>query len=169
MNNENLIPFSKRTPEELKEIGRKGGVASGKERRKKRRMRELMEIAATLPAKKEYRDFYNDFFGTDEEDVDFEEAYVARLLDDAYNGVESARRTVLRLWGEDDELNERIRNNKENEKIKKAELKAKTGEGQSSGDNQKFADIVLQLANHKNNLEEYEEKPKTITEETVVE
>lgn len=169
MNDENLIPFSKRTPEELKEIGRKGGVASGKKRRKNRRMKELFEIAATLPAKADYKKFYNDFYEIDEDDVDNEQAYVARLWDDAWNGVESARRIVLRMLGEDDELNERIRSNKENEKIKKAELKIKTGEGQTSGDTQKFADIVTQLANHKNNLEEFEEKPKTVVEEKVVE
>lgn len=169
MNDENLIPFSKRTPEELKEIGRKGGVASGKERRKRRRMKELTEMTATLQAPKRGKDYYNDFFELEEDDIDNEMVLVAHLWKDANDGVESARRTLLRLLGEDDELNERIRSNKANEAIKKAELKIKTGEGQTSGDTQKFADIVTQLANHKNNLEEFEEKPKTVVEEKVVE
>lgn len=36
MNEHNLIPNSERSPEELREMGRKGGIASGKARRKKR-------------------------------------------------------------------------------------------------------------------------------------
>lgn len=40
MNDENLIPNSERTPSELREITRKGGINSGKSRRKKRTMKE---------------------------------------------------------------------------------------------------------------------------------
>lgn len=36
LNEHNLIPNSERSPEELREMGRKGGIASGKARRKKR-------------------------------------------------------------------------------------------------------------------------------------
>lgn len=36
MNSNNLIPNSERSPEELREMGRKGGIASGAARRKKR-------------------------------------------------------------------------------------------------------------------------------------
>lgn len=35
-NENNLIPFSERTPEERRELGRKGGIASGMARRAKR-------------------------------------------------------------------------------------------------------------------------------------
>lgn len=41
MNEQNLIPNSKRTPEELREMTRKGGIASGKARREKKRAREV--------------------------------------------------------------------------------------------------------------------------------
>ena len=36
LNDSNLIPNSERSPEELREMGRKGGIASGKARRKRR-------------------------------------------------------------------------------------------------------------------------------------
>ena len=39
----NLIPNSERTPEELREMTRKGGIASGKARREKADMRKLMK------------------------------------------------------------------------------------------------------------------------------
>lgn len=39
---ENLIPNSERTPEELREMTRKGGIASGEARREKRKTSELL-------------------------------------------------------------------------------------------------------------------------------
>ena len=44
MNDSNLIPNSERTPEELQEMGRKGGIKSGEVRRKKRDMRKMMRM-----------------------------------------------------------------------------------------------------------------------------
>lgn len=43
-NEQNLIPNKDRTPEELREITRKGGIASGAARRRKRKLRELVEL-----------------------------------------------------------------------------------------------------------------------------
>ena len=40
MNDENLIPNSERSPSELREMGRKGGIKSGESRRRKKRLRE---------------------------------------------------------------------------------------------------------------------------------
>ena len=42
-NEQNLIPNSERTPEELREQTRKAGIASGEARRKKRDLKELMK------------------------------------------------------------------------------------------------------------------------------
>lgn len=44
MNDGNLIDLRKRTPEERREMGRLGGIASGKARRRKKMMRELLEM-----------------------------------------------------------------------------------------------------------------------------
>lgn len=44
MNHSNLIPNTERTPEELREMGRKGGIASGKARRRKKQLKEVVEI-----------------------------------------------------------------------------------------------------------------------------
>lgn len=41
---ENLIPMNKRSKEEAREAGRKGGINSGKTRRAKADMRELMKM-----------------------------------------------------------------------------------------------------------------------------
>lgn len=44
MNNSNLIPNTERSPEELREMGRKGGIASGKARRRKRDLQKLARM-----------------------------------------------------------------------------------------------------------------------------
>ena len=46
MNENNLIPNSQRTPEELREMGRKGGIASGEARKRKKTLKE--ELIALL-------------------------------------------------------------------------------------------------------------------------
>lgn len=40
MNEENLIPTSERSKSEVREIGRKGGIASGKARRERKTLKE---------------------------------------------------------------------------------------------------------------------------------
>lgn len=49
MNDKNLIPFTERTEKEQREIARKGGVASGKSRRKRKAMRDTLEIILSQP------------------------------------------------------------------------------------------------------------------------
>lgn len=45
MNEENLVPFTKRSESEVRELNKKGGKASGEARRQKKTMREWLEIA----------------------------------------------------------------------------------------------------------------------------
>lgn len=49
MNDENLIPISQRTSNELREMAVKGGIKSGKVRRERKKMRE--DLLALLDAK----------------------------------------------------------------------------------------------------------------------
>lgn len=55
---EDLIPLNKRTPEEVKEITSKAGKASGESRRRKKQLKELLELA--LSQKTETGDYYLD-------------------------------------------------------------------------------------------------------------
>lgn len=47
-NEKNLIPNSQRTPEELREMTRKGGIASGKARRKKADLKKAMQVLLAM-------------------------------------------------------------------------------------------------------------------------
>lgn len=46
----NLIPNSERSPEELREMGRKGGIKSGEARRKKRDQEKTARMLADILA-----------------------------------------------------------------------------------------------------------------------
>ena len=45
MNQENLIPNSQRSPEELREMGKKGGIKSGEVRRERKAFKEALLLA----------------------------------------------------------------------------------------------------------------------------
>lgn len=45
MNESNLIPFNELTEEKQRELARKGGIASGKVRKEKKMLKELLEEA----------------------------------------------------------------------------------------------------------------------------
>ena len=44
----NLIPNSERSPEELREMGRKGGIKSGEARRKKRDQEKTVQMLSQI-------------------------------------------------------------------------------------------------------------------------
>lgn len=50
MNDKNLIPNSERTPSELREIASKGGKKSGESRRRKKTMKQVMDMLLGMPA-----------------------------------------------------------------------------------------------------------------------
>lgn len=52
MNDNNLIPNRARSPDKLREMGRKGGLASGRSRRKKRDLQKLVKSFLFPDAKK---------------------------------------------------------------------------------------------------------------------
>lgn len=49
MNEQNLIPMNERSQSEARELGRKGGIASGEARRERAKFRELLEVALEEP------------------------------------------------------------------------------------------------------------------------
>ena len=65
-NEDNLIPVSSRTSEELREMTRKGGLASVKARREKKKLREMVEIFGSLKVDKKNSRLMEDL-GIDEE------------------------------------------------------------------------------------------------------
>ena len=100
-NEQNLIPFSERTQNEARENGRKGGVASGAARRRKKSLREAADYFLSLPVaeKKTWNKIAES--GVDPEDIDYQMAMIVGLASKAVKGDSKAAKVLADLLGED--------------------------------------------------------------------
>lgn len=82
MNDENLIPNSERTPSELREISKKGGISSGVSRRKKKNTAELINAMLNAKANGDNHQYLQDTYGSaiDNEEMDMNALCVAGLI-----------------------------------------------------------------------------------------
>ena len=93
-NEENLIPFNKRTEKEQREYARKGGQRSGEVRRKRKAMKEQMEMLLSLPFKQsEALDFMKDL-GIEEDNLDNQMALIVAMYGKALKGDVQAFNTI---------------------------------------------------------------------------
>lgn len=94
---ENLVTPS---AEEARERGRKGGIASGVARRRKRSLREAADLYLSLPVKgtKTWNKIARD--GVDPEDIDNQMAMIVGLTQAAIRGDARAAKIIVDLIGE---------------------------------------------------------------------
>ena len=84
---ENLIPLNERTKEEQREITRKGGIASGKSRKKKKQMHELVSLMLdSKPTEKQAATLIKNFPDLEGEDLTIASSMVAGQIKSAING-----------------------------------------------------------------------------------
>ena len=104
-NDQNLVPSSERTPEERKEIARKGGKASAAAKRRKKALKEYMETLLDCPPTGEYSQLAAEFglYGNEDVgEVNNRMVLVTALFKRAVkDGDVSAFREVVKLIGED--------------------------------------------------------------------
>lgn len=100
-NEKNLIPYSERSENEARENGRKGGIASGESRRKRKLLKDSMNALLELPvlSKKEYNALIK--MGIDKEDIDNSQLIVLALFNRAKSGDVAAIKELRNLIGED--------------------------------------------------------------------
>lgn len=84
-NEKNLIPNSERTPSELREITKKGGVKSGEARRQKKTLSELAKMIAENPAPNDAKKKLAKM-GISDEDANNNACIVAAVYDKAIKG-----------------------------------------------------------------------------------
>lgn len=101
-NEENLIPMEQRSPSEAREMGRKGGVASGVSRRRKRSLKDAADLFLSLPVSD--RRSWNRLArkGVDPEDIDNQMAMVIGLVEAATDGDARAGRLIVDILGDGD-------------------------------------------------------------------
>ena len=99
-NEQNLIPNSERSPEELREMAANGGRASGEARRRKKSLREAAELYLSLPVsdKRAWNKLAKD--GVEPEDVDNQMAIIAGLSIKAAKGDAKAAKVLFDLIGD---------------------------------------------------------------------
>lgn len=101
MNDENLIPIANRSPEEVRAMGKKGGIASGVARRRKRALKEAADLYLSLPVSD--RRTWNRLSrrGIDPDDIDNQMLVIAGLTDAAACGDAKAAAVLFKALGED--------------------------------------------------------------------
>lgn len=100
---ENLIPFSERTKEEARELGRRGGKASGAARRRKRSLKEAADLYLSLPVEDKRRWNKLSRRYLDAEDIDNQMAMIVSLWDGAMAGDARSAKVLIDLLGKDSE------------------------------------------------------------------
>lgn len=79
-NEQNLRPFTTRSSEEARELGRKGGIASGEARREKKSLREKAKLLMSLSIKDEKDLLKAKELGLNVDDVDIEMMNLIHML-----------------------------------------------------------------------------------------
>lgn len=114
-NEENLIPFSKRSKEEARENGRKGGKKSGEVRKKKKAMKETMKMLLSLDLPDSDGKMQLQKIGIEEEDLTIQTAILTNQIKKAIKGnLDSAkfvRDTAGEYIGAEEEKEETIHYN----------------------------------------------------------
>ena len=124
MNESNLIPISERSREEVREIGRKGGKASGVARRKKKAMKEQIELLLSLPIKDKNAIKQMEALGIDTDNVDNQ---MALLISIFKKGLKTGDKSVAEFFRD-------TTDGKPTEKVKLEEVS-----------NEKFDEICSQI------------------------
>lgn len=101
-NEENLKII--RTENEAREKGRKGGIASGKARREKKAMKDIVEIVLQMPlqnGKKTSVESIKNLASAKGQNISVQEALVLKLTQKALSGDIKALRLLLEMAGQD--------------------------------------------------------------------
>ncbi len=97
---ENLTPLNQRSPEELKKITSAGGKASAKARKKRKAIREQMEMLMALPLTSESAKKKLQALGIDEKDMDNQMAVCVAIMQRMLKGDMAAVNKMLEITGE---------------------------------------------------------------------
>ena len=93
-NEQNLIPFNKRTESEQREYAQKGGKKSGEVRRQRKAMKEQMEMLLSLPFKQQKQLNFMKDLGIEENNIDNQMALIVAIYGKALKGDVQAFNTI---------------------------------------------------------------------------
>ena len=100
-NEQNLIPWNKRTENEQREYAKKGGQKSGEVRRKRKAMKEQMEMLLALPFKQQKQVNFMKGLGIEENEIDNQMALIVALYGKALKGDVQAFNAIREVTQDD--------------------------------------------------------------------
>lgn len=96
----NLVPMDKRSKDEARILGERGGVASGASRRRKRSLKECADYYLALPPADKRRWNKISRQGVEPEEIDNQMAMIIGLTERAIKGDAKAAKVIIDLLGE---------------------------------------------------------------------
>ena len=99
-NKDNLIKQSERSPQEAREMGRKGGIKSGEARRRKKTMREALELLMYKTELPEQTKQMLKAEGVNEDDFNHQMVITRSLIAKAESGDVQAYNAICAMIGE---------------------------------------------------------------------
>lgn len=125
LNAQNLIPNSQRSPSELKAMTSKGGKKSGEARRRKKQLKEQLEMLMSLPANPKATKQVATLLGIEEKDIDNQMvANVAmfKLILSGGKGCVQAYNTFIDIMGLKDQDEKELRIKRQEAEIERLSL-----------------------------------------------
>lgn len=123
MNEKNLIPNSERTPSELREQTKKGGIASGKARRERKALKDTLNTIMAAPLPKDADNLKRTLQQFGIKDGDYASLLMVTLFQKALKGDLKALSMVMDILSEDELKRARIAlTEAQTEKIKTSEV-----------------------------------------------
>lgn len=108
-NEQNLIPWNKRTENEQREYAKKGGQKSGEVRRQRKAMKEQMEMLLSLPFKQKKQFDFMKELGIEENNIDNQMALIVAIYGKALKGDVQAFNTIREVTQDDKTVNQEER------------------------------------------------------------
>ena len=141
-NNENLIPFHKRTEKEQREIRSAGGKASGAARRRKADFRKTLNLLLTAKIDSEEWKPVLEALGVE---CTLESALNMAMIKEGLAGNVKAYEAIAKYAGQSGKPDEDIRNREADTELKKARKQAVTGENETDEALNKLDSILKEM------------------------
>ena len=136
---ENLVPFNKRSKDEARELGRKGGKKSGETRRRKAMLRDTMNRLLTMRCEVEG---LSDVLKADGCESTYEHLISMAMIERAALGDVKAYNAIMATVGQTDKSEADLRNLNADTELKLARKQAVTGENETAEALEKLDQIL---------------------------
>lgn len=100
MSYEDIVPYQFRSGDEAEKNGRKGGVASGASRRRKRSLKDAADLFLSLPVNNPQISQGLEAAGLDPDDIDYQMAVIAGMTIEAVKGNPKAAKILMEMLGD---------------------------------------------------------------------